>query len=90
MCPEFRGNQANVAVESSESSDEDVGFVSYDVGDVEHSCHVMADTVKNNDDGMLMIADSGASNHMINTKKGMFDCVKVNERITIGNGKTLK
>eukprot|EP00980_Cylindrotheca_fusiformis_P017479 scaffold5477_cov97-Cylindrotheca_fusiformis.AAC.1 len=64
--------------------------MSYDVGDVEHSCHVMADTVKNSDDGMIMIADSGASNHMINTKKGMFDCVKVNERITIGNGKTLK
>eukprot|EP00980_Cylindrotheca_fusiformis_P000536 scaffold132_cov59-Cylindrotheca_fusiformis.AAC.5 len=83
---------ANVAVESSESSEDDVGFVSYgDVGDVEHLCHVMADTAKNNDDGMIMIADSGASNHMINTKKGMFNCVmKVNERITIGNGKTLK
>eukprot|EP00980_Cylindrotheca_fusiformis_P019749 scaffold6923_cov81-Cylindrotheca_fusiformis.AAC.2 len=38
-----------------------------------------------------MIADSGSADHVVNTRKGMYDCVKVeNEKITVGNGTTLK
>jgi len=38
----------------------------------------------------IWIGDSGASCHMTNDDTGMFDCTKIDEDITIGNGKPMK
>ena len=62
----------------SESSDSEMSLVIRDVALI----------AKGTDD--IWIGDSGASGHMVNTDKNMYDCEEINEEITIANDETIR
>ena len=62
----------------SESSDSEMSLVIRDVSLI----------AKESDD--IWIGDSGASGHMVNTDKNLFECKKINEEIVIANDETIR
>ena len=94
LAEEGKSNEtANNAIETStrENDDEEVGMVSIGIKD-DCACKCQDIAMKSVGSGNrnYFLADSGASCHMVHDDTKLYECVKIDDNIIIGNGERIQ